>query len=219
MSNEVSTIGGFSLDSLGELKKAAADHSEFAYIKFDKGDWLLGKEREEVDSKTTLWAVNPSSFKHGFQEWGDNKPGAKIMRALHEPVTKDELTLEFMQATDDDEIAEARKMGLIPVTEHRVSENREMRMVCTQGEMKNMTVAFQTSSTGGRSGVMELFHNIVRGIEKNPETPIPVIRLGSKSKTYNIPQKNGTLQTIHVKQPVFTIEFFDDIQATKSNQL
>ena len=55
-------------------------------IKMDKtGHWVFGADQTEVEDEAT-WAVNPSSFVHGFIAWGDGEVLGEKMVPVSQPL-------------------------------------------------------------------------------------------------------------------------------------
>jgi hypothetical protein len=52
-------------------------------LKFSKGDWLVGRDEEEIEDGTKFVAV-VSAIVHGWVRWENNKPAEQIMGPLAE---------------------------------------------------------------------------------------------------------------------------------------
>lgn len=76
-----------------------------AFLKFSKGEWLLGQNDDEVDLGRRL-AANMDELSIGWIRWADGKPAERRMGLLsqgHKPETRDQLgyTDQTLWDTDD----------------------------------------------------------------------------------------------------------------------
>jgi hypothetical protein len=126
-------------------------------LKMDKtGHWVFGADQTEVEDDS-IWAVNPFSFVHGFIAWGDGEVLAERMASVAEPLPE----LEPAPA--------AAKRGW----EMQVG----MTLACTNGEDKDMQARYSATSVGGKRAVQSLAVAIAEQVDKNPDKPVPMVRL------------------------------------------
>lgn len=138
-----------------------------AILKMDRtGTWVFGADQTEVDDEST-WAVNPFSFVHGFIAWGEGEVLAEVMAPITDPLPA------------VDEAPPAAKKGWEKVV--------GMSLQCLSGEDKGLDVRFSTTSVGGKRAVQTLAAEIAAQVERDPTTPVPVIKLKKdhyQHKTY-----------------------------------
>lgn len=138
-----------------------------AILKMDRtGTWVFGADQTEVDDDST-WAVNPFSFVHGWIAWGEGEVLAEVMAPITEPLPAVE------------EAPPAAKKGWEKVV--------GMSLQCLTGEDKGLDVRFSTTSVGGKRAVQTLAAEIAAQVEREPGTPVPVVKLKKdhyQHKTY-----------------------------------
>lgn len=126
------------------------------YLKFAKGDWVIGSANELVD-EDNLWAVNPVMLAHGYIAWGDGEVLGEHMVPLTAPLPpKSEL--------DDVGASWQQCAGL--------------HMLCIDGEFSGTNAVFKTHSKGGLQFFSDLTGEIADRIENGDEDRcVPVIGL------------------------------------------
>lgn len=128
-----------------------------AILKMDRtGTWVFGADQTEVDDDST-WAVNPFSFVHGWIAWGEGEVLAEVMAPITDPLPAVE------------EAPPAAKKGWEKVV--------GMSLQCLSGEDKGLDVRFSTTSVGGKRAVQTLAAEIAAQVERDPTTPVPVVKL------------------------------------------
>jgi hypothetical protein len=167
--SDVVKFGGSSLPSVQSLSSALrsieADVAPggMVILKMDKtGPWVFGADQTEVEDDS-LWAVNPFSFVHGFIAWGEGTVLAEKMAPVHEPLP------ETGPAPDGAKRGWEMQVG--------------MSLACTNGEDEGMQARYTVTSVGGKRAVQALALAIADQADKNPEKPVPVVRL--KKEHYN----------------------------------
>jgi hypothetical protein len=134
-----------------------------AILKMDKtGHWVFGADQTEVDDDST-WAANPFSFVHGFIAWGDGEVLGEKMVPVSQPLP------ELDAAPPNAKRGWEPQVGL--------------SLKCLTGDDKGMEARFSTTSVGGKRAVQSLAVEIAAQVDKDPSTPVPVIRL--KKDHYN----------------------------------
>lgn len=182
--NDVVKFGGANLPSVQSLSSAlrtikdeVGDAGGNVILKMDKtGHWVFGADQTEVEDDS-LWAVNPFSFVHGFIAWGDGTPVGEKMAPVHDPLPE---------------------TGPAPAGSDRGWEMQiGMSLACTNGEDEGLQARFTTTSVGGKRAVQALAVAIADQADKNPDKPVPLVRL---KKEHYQHKKYGRIYT-----PVFDI--------------
>lgn len=162
MSN-ITAFGSANLPSVqslsSALRKIEADvgPSGMVIIKMDKaGHWVFGADQTEVEDDS-IWAVNPFSFVHGYIAWGDGTVLAEAMAPVSEPLP------------ETGPAPEGAKRGW----EMQIG----MALACTNGEDEGMQARYTVTSVGGKRAVQALAIAIADQADKNPDKPVPLIRL------------------------------------------
>jgi hypothetical protein len=143
-------------------RPVVADNDGKIFMKFTKGEWLVGREEAEPDAKS-LWALNPFSATRGYICWGEGAPIDERMASLTAPPV-DPSTLP--SHTDSDRGWEVQ-MGV--------------ELVCVEGDMAGTTVAFGSSSRGGLQAIQKLLTSLMKQAESGGDDIVPVMTLGSDS--------------------------------------
>ena len=148
--------------SLAEsLRKLDTDASVGSVIlKMDKtGHWVYGADQTEID-KNGRWAVNPFSFVHGFIAWGEGEVLGEKMVSITEPLP--ELDVPPPGA----------KRGWEPQV--------GMSVKCLDGEDAGVEARYTVTSVGGKRAMHQLAMEVADQVEKDQETPVAVVNLGSE---------------------------------------
>ena len=133
-------------------------------LKMDKtGHWVFGADQTEVEDDS-LWAVNPFSFVHGYIAWGDGEVLGEKMSSVAEPLP---------------ELGEAP-----PASKRGWEPQVGMSLKCINGQDEGMEARYSTTSVGGKRAVQELAVAIAAQVDKDPELPVPVIKLGKSHYTH-----------------------------------
>jgi hypothetical protein len=156
-------------------------------LKFNKGDWLLGQDEEEVDVGTKFVA-SMDNLLVGWVKWQDNKPVEQIMGKVAEgysPPKRDSLGDTDKEQWEIGTDGKARdpwqfsnQMLLKPVGEKYSTD---------------VAITFVTSSRGGIGAVGELCKKFGKEM-RTREGQNPIVELGVDS--YNHPNKEfGRIKT------------------------
>lgn len=149
--------------SLRQLK--STESSNFIVIlKMDKvGRWVFGSDQTEAQ-EGSLWAVNPFSFVHGFIAWGEGVVLGEKMTSVSNPLP------ELDAAPAHAKRGWEQQMGF--------------SLRCLNGDDKGVEARFTTTSRGGKKAVQLLATALADQVEKNSETPVPVLTLDSDHYTH-----------------------------------
>ena len=139
-----------------------------AIIKMDKsGPWVVGADQTEIE-KTSVWAVNPFSFVHGFIAWGQGEVLAEKMY----PINVD------LDSVD---------LGPPPSGAARGWENQlGMAVKCVQGSDEELNARFSTTSVGGKRALTALMHQVADKSDSAPEEIVPLVELGSEYYAHKV---------------------------------
>lgn len=138
-------------------------------LKFDKGSWLYGQDNVEVEPGSQ-WAINPLSFKHGFNCWKWRPQGSKEKAEL-----LGEILVSAMQVPP-------LKNSLPDYGEkNEWNELIVFDLKCLTGEDKDTQIVYKPTSKGGIGATKELLGAILKRIDEAPETPVPVVELEGSS--------------------------------------
>lgn len=139
-----------------------------AIIKMDKtGHWVVGADQTEIE-KTSVWAVNPFSFVHGFIAWGQGEVLAEKMY----PINVD------LDSVD---------LGPPPSGAARGWENQlGMAVKCVQGSDEELNARFSTTSVGGKRALTALMHQVADKSDSDPEAIVPLVELGSEYYAHKV---------------------------------
>ena len=158
-------------------------------LKMDKtGHWVFGADQTEVEDDS-VWAINPFSFVHGYIAWGDGQVVAEKMAPVHEPLPE---------------------TGPAPETAKRGWEMQVgMTLACTNGEDKGLQARYTATSVGGKRAVQALALAIADQADKNPDKPVPLVRL---KKEHYQHKSYGRIYT-----PVFDIIDWSSLDADSAD--
>jgi hypothetical protein len=169
MSN-ITTFSGANLPSVKSLAtalrtiEADVGGAGTVIIKMDKtGHWVFGADQTEIEDDST-WAVNPFSFVHGYIAWGDGEVLAEKMVNVSQPLPE----------------LDAAPPGAKKGWETQVG----MSIKCLTGEDKGMEARYTTTSVGGKKAVQALAVAIATQVDKDQDTPVPVVELGKEHYTH-----------------------------------
>ena len=99
------------------------------YLTFKDGEWTYGAEANECDP-SSLWAVNPVSFKFGYIEWLDSKAGGELLVPMGQPYSQSDLVLQFDPEN----------------TDHRIAPQIAVELMCLSGDDEGLEVLYKTST-------------------------------------------------------------------------
>jgi hypothetical protein len=143
-------------------------------LKYSKGEWLAGKEAEEVPLGTKL-VVNPFSLLTGWIKWVDNRPDQQVMGSVadfYQPPTRaelgdlDESTWEIDNRGDPRDPWQKASYMLLKKPGVRYA--------------KETAFTFSTSSDGGMRMLADLCNSYAdHRVEHDEE--FPIVSLGTES--------------------------------------
>ncbi len=205
MSKEVATRGSNLpsnpdeiLSGLANMQVVASrDQSDVGqFMRFVKGDYIYGVDDNDVE-EGSFWAVNPSSFVHGYQAWGDGKLlGEEVAGMQDPPIIKTNLPVHTFV---DSETKRETDAEWKPV--------RGFQLTCGSGEDDGVQCFLSGTSLGLRQAVDQLIKDIVAHMSEDSSTPVAVIELCYDSYDH---KKWGKTYV-----PVFPIESWVDASATE----
>ena len=172
MSNLVKFAGeNAKLPNLSQVLRSVKTESApigMAIIKMDKtGHWVVGADQTEIE-KTSVWAVNPFSFVHGFIAWGQGEVLAEKMFPID------------VKLADVD-------LGPAPAGAQRGWEDQfGMSVKCIEGADEGLDARFSTTSVGGRRAMATLMNTVGEQEEKDPTNIVPLVELGSEYYAHKV---------------------------------
>jgi len=160
------TFAGANLPAVASLAaslrklESAAGPAGIVILKMDRtGHWVFGADQTEVEDGSH-WAINPLSFVHGFIAWGDGEVLGEKMASVEDPLPE----------------LDAAPPGAKKGWEKQVG----MSLKCVSGEDAGIEARFTTTSVGGKRAVQELAVALAAQVDKDLETPVPVVTLGKE---------------------------------------
>ncbi len=185
------------LSGFENMERAATvdQTGEGQFMKFTKGDYSYGADSTEIEEES-LWAVNPSSFVHGYQAWGNAVLlGEEVAGMQEAPIVKSNLPqLSYVHPDAKVEVS-AKWMPL-----------RGFQLVCTNGDDEGIQCFLSGTSLGLKKATEGLVKEIVAKLKSDPAHPVPIIELDCSSYTH---KKWGEIFV-----PVFKIVEWVDMEAT-----
>ena len=186
--NDVTPISGalpVGYESFAQYGQEAASNAD-PFLRFSKGEWLLGASDEEVDLGRRF-AANMAELAIGWIRWAVNKPIDRLMGLLSEgyrPKPRDALGFTDQALWDRDKdkkpIDPWRRVNELPLADVETEE----------------AMIFSTSSRGGIGAVGNLCKSYARGLRQHPGA-VPIIEIGRDS------YRHDDFGKVYV--PVFTI--------------
>lgn len=167
---------------------ATANAIEGMLLKFNKGDYVAGREEEEVAIGTQLVAIM-DTLSVGWKEWRNSLPGESHMGLIadgFQPAKRPELGDLDKTAWEVDD--EGAKKDPYQFTNHLVMRNQENGQLYT----------FATATRGGLDAVGELCKVYGKAIRQKPDQ-YPVVELGCGSYLH----RDRSIG--RVKYPVFKV--------------
>lgn len=141
-------------------------------LKFNKGDWLLGKDDEDVEVGTRYTAIM-DRLDIGWIKWVDSKPEEQRMGKLIEgfkPPRRKDLGDDDEAEWDVDDTGKARDPWQF--TNHLI-----LRTPGTTGEDEDDLFTFAVSSRGGLNAIGDLCKVFGKGFRMRPDE-WPIVELG-----------------------------------------
>ena len=206
MSNAVQTTGNSlpanpeallsGLANMGRVADLDASGGKGLFLKFAKGVYVYGPESIDVE-EASLWAVNPNSFVHGYQAWGDGELLEEQVAGMNEPpVVKSALqTHTYIHPEAGTEVVA------------KWNPYRGFILVCVSGEDEGIQCFISGTSMGLKNAVDTLVSAIVEHVSEDPGTPVAIIELKEDSYKH---KKWGKIHT-----PVFEVVEWADMEATE----
>lgn len=133
------------------------------------GGWVYGAENIEVEDGST-WAVNPLSLRHGWVSWTDHKN------------QKNEVAGEVMVPMT----APLPLQTDLRDTGWKWDQQVAFQLKCMSGEDTGEQTLYKTVSVGGMNAVAKLVSDIMAQLDKDPEHPVPIVRLLSDSYLHKV---------------------------------
>jgi hypothetical protein len=180
MTTELTTISNRSVASAGDVspwREAVNDEvgANFGtFLKFAKGDWLLGEEGKKVPAEATFVA-NMEEYYRGWVRWWDGKPTEHLIGRVvdrHRVPPREELG-------DLDEV----KWETEPNGQRRDPWARTSYLAL-RDVVSDEIVCFTSSSDGGRKAVAKLADRYDR-LRHRFKAKMPVVSLTSESYQHN----------------------------------
>ena len=170
MSNEIVSFGNAGLPSVKDLASSLMalklpergnTGEGTTYMRYDQtGHWTFGTDHTspEEDSR---WAINPLSFVHGYVAWakkGSGPPLAEHMAPLGDP-----------------------KPDVGPPPEGTGDKGWQYQLGfslrCLDGDDEGEQTSYASNTMGCHDLVGEIVAAMQKHVAKNPETPVPVVKL------------------------------------------
>jgi hypothetical protein len=175
-------------EQLHHLREAARKHKQtrlnMPLLKFTKGDFVLGKDKENVSLGTEFVALVLEA-RHGVECWdGRERTAQNIGRVASSFKVEDVERLNAIERMSDEK--PWRHVVCLPLV---TADGRDMML-------------FKSSSAGGRYAFYHLIDQYVPGASRRP-SKVPRIALGSSSYES---KKYGRIQ-----EPTFTIVGWDGV--------
>jgi len=167
-----------------------------SFMKFSGGVFTYGAENLDVE-EDSKWAVNPNSFLHGYQAWGDGELlGEERATMAEPPIVRGNLDALTYVHPDHGEV-NAKWQPL-----------RGMQLVCVSGADKGTACELAGTSMGLTKAIAGLITEVMAAIKEDPQTPVPIVLLGSDSY-YNKKWKKD------IFFPVFDVVDWLGLEATE----
>lgn len=174
---------------LAQSAATATAGSGQQFMKYTKfGEFLFGADSIEVE-EGSLWAVNPNGFGQGWIAWGDKAHG-----------NEGEMLGEVMGLASEPMPAQPA------VVDGTWTEQRAMQLACLSGEDEGTQCLFKVNSLGGKKFYAALVTEVVKRINAQETTIVPVITLSADSYLH---AKYGKIFV-----PEFTIVRWEEMDTT-----
>tara|TARA_R110002020_G_scaffold363217_1_gene575498 strand:- start:60 stop:752 length:693 start_codon:yes stop_codon:yes gene_type:complete len=165
-----------------------------SFMKFSKGEYLFGTDDLEAE-EGSHWAVNPMSFKHGYQCWGlEGSPdagtllGEEVVGMTEAPVVKSQL----------------------PQLNGKWADIIGFNMVCITGSDEGTEVYISGSSMGFVKAAKKLIQTLTNHMNEDSTTPVAVLDLKVDSYKH---KKYGKIYT-----PIFDVVDWKTLDATAASE-
>tara|TARA_R110002020_G_scaffold170207_3_gene359586 strand:+ start:2739 stop:3332 length:594 start_codon:yes stop_codon:yes gene_type:complete len=147
--------------------QAASSNTGGSFMKFTKfGTWEFGVDSIEIEDGSQ-WAINPTSFKHGWIAWGDKSHGTEGQKLGEVMVSANEPFPPQPEPVKGD-----------------WHEQFSFQMACVSGEDEGAQVQYGTSSSGGKKFYHSVVNAVCDQIDASVAEVVPVVTLGNDSYTH-----------------------------------
>jgi hypothetical protein len=156
---------------------------QYAKLDSNTGAIIYGVDDTEVEEGSE-WAVDPTSFEHGWVAWGDKSHGnagkhlGEVLVSVRQP----------LPSRDDLDVVQS---------DNGWQEVVSLRLQCVSGEDVDTVVIFKTNSHGGKQNHANIMKQVVVKITEGDLACVPVVSLASSSYIHK------AYGTIH--KPEFTV--------------
>jgi hypothetical protein len=144
------------------------------FLKFSKGDWLLGREEQTFENNQFDAIINVPKMVIGYQCWKDKNVVDEAFASLGQPpVDRDTLTDHGPYSQQGDGWQESCKFQLFILPQGKI--------------VQPIYSEFSTSSNGGLGAVRKFNEQYIQGIRAGNFKKLPVVRFSVDSynhKTY-----------------------------------
>lgn len=173
---------------IAQAKKPATGTGMSGFLKFafDSGEYLFGRDQEDVTGDLVL--VNTNSICHGWTIWADGKATKTL-------VTFDRELPEAPPAVGKDQPSEARAFGGAFYDDGKPGDQ----------------LVFETNSYGGRKGVDKLIGEVIDRVTAGETVYLyPVVKLSSES------YKNKNYMNKLIHNPIFEVVKWCDVNGLEA---
>jgi hypothetical protein len=200
MTNEIATNSNLptspdeitaGLANMQAVGRASGGDTDSNFMKFSKGEFLFGSESIEVE-EGSQWAINPASFRHGFQCWGKSGTPSDGDLLGEETASMFE---SAMLKKDLPHFEDGRWADLIGFT-----------LTCVSGEDEGTQCYLSGTSVGFVREAKVLVSSVLAQSQKDNTKPVAIVELHASNYKH---KKYGKIYT-----PVFKVKGFESLNAT-----
>jgi hypothetical protein len=157
------------------------------FLKFAKGDWLYGKDDNEI-LPNSRFVIAADSLGHGYKAWHERKVAHEVRRKVFE-------ALPAIDELPDVETDIDKDTGAPRGYQFQVG----FVLACIEGPTKGMTFQYWTETHGGIGAHTAIVEAVITQLALDPSTPNPIVKLGVNSYAHS------KVEFGRVKIPVFEI--------------
>lgn len=177
--------------SLKEAAKSIASSGpQLLKMSKNNGSWSYGADHAQIKDDD-LWAVNPTSFVHGYVAWANGEVVGEKMFSATTP----------MPPVPDDPVPAAKKGW-------QVQAGLSLKGI--SGNVQDVEARYFAVSVGGRREISKLMTAIINRASVNPDFIVPVVKLKHTSYMHKN-KEHGEVFT-----PVFEIVDFIGFNGEKA---
>src|SRR6056297_580511 len=133
------------------------------YAKMTKfGEFVYGAEGTEFE-EDSVWAINPTGFRHGFICWHDGFPTGEVLVPATQPMPQE---------------------SELPQVQGSWSKQIGIQMRCTNGEDEGVQVLFKSNSLGGRKAYAAILQAVISRIQGGHEDCVPLVKCENDHYTH-----------------------------------